>query len=141
MVFDLIERHQIRCEATREGTIHAAHAPSGMRGLEGRFRDWRAMGAPVDLLDRDTVARRTGSAAFHGGLLDHRAGTVNPMAYARGLARAAEAAGAGISTGIRATGLSPEAGGVAPSTPRPARSGPRPSCWGRTPIPTRCGRG
>jgi len=111
MVFDLIERHQIRCEATREGTIHAAHAPSGMRGLEGRFRDWRAMGAPVDLLDRDTVARRTGSAAFHGGLLDHRAGTVNPMASARGLARAAEAAGAGISTGIRATGLSPEAGG------------------------------
>ncbi|MBF9058092.1 FAD-dependent oxidoreductase [Rhodobacterales bacterium HKCCSP123] len=110
MVFDLIERHQIRCEAAREGTIHAAHAPSGMRNLEGRYRDWREMGAPVELLDRDAVTVRTGSPAFHGGLLDHRAGTVNPMGYVRGLARAAEAAGAGISTGVRATRLVPEPG-------------------------------
>jgi glycine/D-amino acid oxidase-like deaminating enzyme len=111
MVFDLIERHQIRCEATREGTIHAAHAPSGMRNLEGRYHDWREMGAPVELLDRDAVTLRTGSPVFHGGLLDHRAGTVNPMGYVRGLARAAEAAGAGISTGVRATRLLPEEGG------------------------------
>ena len=26
-VFSLIEKHQIRCEATRNGTIHAAHSP------------------------------------------------------------------------------------------------------------------
>jgi glycine/D-amino acid oxidase-like deaminating enzyme len=105
LVFDLVERHQIRCDATREGTIHAAHAPSGMRDLETRYRDWRAMGAPVELLDRQAVTLRTGSAAYHGGLLDHRAGTVNPMGYVRGLARAARAAGAGISTGVRATAL------------------------------------
>lgn len=111
MVFDLIERHQMRCEATREGTIHAAHSPAGLRSLEARCRDWRAMGAPVDLLDRQAVTLRTGSAAFHGGLLDHRAGTVNPMGYARGLARAAHAAGAAITTGARATALVPEAGG------------------------------
>jgi glycine/D-amino acid oxidase-like deaminating enzyme len=110
MVFDLIERHQIRCEAMREGTIHAAHAPSGMADLEGRFRDWQAMGAPVELLDRQAVTLRTGSPAFHGGLLDHRAGTVNPMGYVRGLARAAEAAGAGISTGVRALRLERDAG-------------------------------
>ena len=105
MVFDLIERHQIRCEATRTGTIHAAHAPSGLKDLEARWRDWAQMGEPVDLLDADAMAQKLGSRRYTGGLLDHRAGTVNPMGYARGLARAARAAGAGISTGVRVTGL------------------------------------
>ena len=105
MVFDLIERHQIRCEATRTGTIHAAHAPAGLRYLSARWRDWAQMGEPVDLLDADAMAQKLGSRRYMGGLLDHRAGTVNPMGYARGLARAARAAGAGISTGVRVTGL------------------------------------
>lgn len=111
MVFDLIERHQIRCEATRTGTIHAAHAPSGLRDLEARWRDWAKMGEAVELLDEAAMAQKLGSRRYRGGLLDHRAGTVNPMGYVRGLARAARAAGAGISTGLRVTGLSPEGGG------------------------------
>lgn len=111
MVFDLIERHQIRCEATRTGTIHAAHAPSGLRDLEARWRDWAQMGEPVDLLDADSMAQKLGSRRYKGGLLDHRAGTVNPMGYARGLARAARAAGAGISTALRVTGLEQAGGG------------------------------
>lgn len=104
-VFDLIERYQIRCEATRNGSIHAAHAPSGMKDLEERHRGWVEFGAPVELLSADQMRERTGSPAFHGGLLDHRAGTINPMGYCRGLARAAEAAGAKIATGVRVTGL------------------------------------
>lgn len=109
-VFDLIETHQIRCEVTKTGTIHAAHSPAGMRNLQERHAQWQALGAPVDLLDRDTVARKTGSTAFHGGLLDRRAGTINPMGYVRGLARAAKAAGAEISTGVRVTGLARDNG-------------------------------
>ena len=63
------------------------------------------MGEPVDLLSRDEVSERIGTTAFHGGLLDHRAGTINPMGYCRGLARAAVAAGATISTGAAVTAL------------------------------------
>jgi glycine/D-amino acid oxidase-like deaminating enzyme len=111
MVFDLIERHQIRCEATRAGTIHAAHAASGLRDLEGRWREWTAMGEPVEMLDAVQTAEALGTDRYVGGLLDHRAGTVNPMGYARGLARAARAAGAGLSTGVRVTGLHKQAGG------------------------------
>ncbi len=99
-VFSLIERHQIRCEATRSGTIHAAHSPRGFRGLARRAEEWHRLGAPVDLLSREEAAVKIGSTAFHGGLLDHRAGTINPMGYARGLARAALGAGANISTGV-----------------------------------------
>ena len=104
-VFELIERHRIRCEATRTGTLHAARSKGGLRELRGRFAEWRRLGAPVELIDRDGVHEMTGSPAFLGALLDRRAGTINPMAYCRGLARAAAAAGATISTGVRATGL------------------------------------
>ncbi|MEO1456954.1 MAG: FAD-binding oxidoreductase, partial [Pseudomonadota bacterium] len=107
-VFSLIEKHQIQCEGTRSGTIHAAHAPRGVADLERRAREWERLGAPVTLLSRAEAAERIGSEAFHGGLLDMRAGTINPMGYARGLARAAEAAGAAISTGVRVTGLARE---------------------------------
>jgi glycine/D-amino acid oxidase-like deaminating enzyme len=100
-VFDLIERHQIRCEATRTGTVHAAHGPSGFRDLQSRHAEWRRLDAPVELLDRDEVHALSGTRHFHGGLLDHRAGTINPMGYCRGLARAAEAAGARLSVGVQ----------------------------------------
>ena len=109
-VFDLIERHQIRCEATREGTIHAAHNAKGFAELQVRHRDWSPLGAPVELLSASEIAARTGSPAFAGGLLDHRAGTINPMGYTRGLARAARAAGARLATGCRVTKLTREGG-------------------------------
>jgi glycine/D-amino acid oxidase-like deaminating enzyme len=107
-VFSLIEKHQIRCEATRHGTIHAAHAPKGFEGLRRRWEEWQRLGAPVDLLDREQVADKIGTGVFHGGLYDHRAGTINPMGYVRGLARAATAAGATLHTGVRVTKLTRE---------------------------------
>jgi len=104
-VFSLIEKHQMRCEATRNGTIHAAHGPSGFRDLQERHTEWQRLGEPVDLLSAEETAEMTGTDHFHGGLLDHRCGTINPMGYCRGLARAALGAGAKISTGVRATRL------------------------------------
>lgn len=104
-VFSRIERHQIQCEATQTGTIHAAHSPAGFEDLARRAEEWHRLGAPVDLLSRDEASKVIGSRAFHGGLVDRRAGTINPMGYVRGLARAAMAAGAKISVGVRATKL------------------------------------
>ncbi|MCE8511949.1 FAD-binding oxidoreductase [Ruegeria pomeroyi] len=94
MVFDLIDRHGIACEPVRGGTLHCAHAPSGLADLKRRHVQLTASGAPVELLSAAETARRTGSAAFHGALFDPRAGTIQPLAYACGLARAAQAAGA-----------------------------------------------
>lgn len=104
-VFDLIEKHQIRCEARQTGSIHAAHSPKGFANLRRRAEGWRAIGAPVDLLDPGEVAERLGTRVYHGGLFDHRAGTINPMGYVRGLSRAALSAGATISTGAKVIGL------------------------------------
>ena len=62
-VMSLIERHQIRCEATRTGTIHAAHSPSGYEDLARRTEEWHRLGAPVDLLNADEAAQKIGRAS------------------------------------------------------------------------------
>ncbi|MBE9640533.1 NAD(P)/FAD-dependent oxidoreductase [Salipiger mangrovisoli] len=110
-VFGLIEREGISCEATRNGTLHLAHAPVGAADLASRHRQGTRVGAPVQLLDAAETTRRTGSTAFHGALLDPRAGTVQPLAYCRGLARAAVAAGARLHAGTPVKALSRAGGG------------------------------
>ena len=97
-VFNRIATHDIQCEATRNGTLHLAHAPRGLKDLEMRLTQQQARQAPVTLLDAAETAGRTGSEAYYGALHDQRAGTVQPLAYAQGLARAAHEAGAQIYT-------------------------------------------
>ncbi|MFP4406433.1 MAG: NAD(P)/FAD-dependent oxidoreductase [Rhodosalinus sp.] len=93
-VFDLIERHGIACEPVRAGTLHCAHGHAGMEDLRRRHAQGLAAGAPVTLLSAAEARARTGSPAVQGALHDARAGTIQPLAYARGLARAAQEAGA-----------------------------------------------
>jgi glycine/D-amino acid oxidase-like deaminating enzyme len=95
-VFSLIDQHAIECAATRNGTLHLAHAPSGLRDLQNRYSQGKCFGAPLELLDKHETAIRTGSRSFHGALFDPRAGTVQPLAYCRGLAKAANKGGAKV---------------------------------------------
>ncbi|WP_108859178.1 FAD-binding oxidoreductase [Ruegeria sp. Alg231-54] len=97
-VFSLIDQHGIDCEPVRNGTLHCAHSAAGLRDLQVRHAQLSAAGAPVELLSAELTAQRTGSAAFGGALFDPRAGTIQPLAYVRGLARAGVEAGALVST-------------------------------------------
>jgi glycine/D-amino acid oxidase-like deaminating enzyme len=99
MVFDLIDKHRIACEVERNGTLHCAVGEKGLRELEERAAQWQSRGAPVRLLSAAETATKTGALVYAGSLLDHRAGTIQPLAYVRGLADAALAAGAKIFTG------------------------------------------
>lgn len=98
LVFDLIDRHAIGCQATRRGTLHCAVGAAGLREITQRAREWAAMGAPVELLDASAAKDRLGASGYAGALLDRRAGTLQPLAYVRGLAAAAIRAGASIHT-------------------------------------------
>jgi glycine/D-amino acid oxidase-like deaminating enzyme len=98
LVFDLIERYGIECEAVRHGTLHCAVGQRGLRDIEQREREWRALDADVELLDAAATEAKVGSCAFLGSLLDRRAGTIQPLSYVRGLARAALARGSRIFT-------------------------------------------
>lgn len=95
-VWEMITRHNIACEAEPVGTLHCAGNAAGLVALRARAAQWQALGAEVRLLDAGETTRQTGSGAFCGALFDPRAGTVQPLGYARGLARAAQAAGAVI---------------------------------------------
>jgi len=95
-VFDIINQYDIACEPKRQGTLHLAHAPSAMAQLESRYAQMEARGAPVTLLDENEAQARTGTRQVHGALHDARAGTIQPLAYAQGLARAAQGQGARI---------------------------------------------
>ena len=104
MVYGLIEKHQIACEPVRKGTLHCAHAPAGMKDIRRRFEQLSAIGAPVRLLDADEARARVGSEHVYGALFDPRAGTIQPLSYARGLARAAVGAGAKLHADTPAIG-------------------------------------
>lgn len=93
LVYGLIDKHGIACEPVRNGTLHCAHSAAGLRDLKERHRQLTAIGAPVELLGADEARARVGSDRVFGALYDPRAGTIQPLAYAKGLARAAVAAG------------------------------------------------
>ncbi|MFP6681506.1 MAG: FAD-dependent oxidoreductase, partial [Gammaproteobacteria bacterium] len=46
LVFSLIERHAIECEAIRCGTLHCAHSAAGFRELKNRLHQQRERSAP-----------------------------------------------------------------------------------------------
>ena len=100
-VFGLIRKYNIDCETTNTGTIHAAHSKTGLENLKYRKSEWDRLSAPVDLLSATETAELTGTKYFHGALVDNRAGTINPMGYCRGLARAALQNGAKLTTGCQ----------------------------------------
>lgn len=108
IVFGLIERHAIDCQASRNGWIQAAHAVSAVAAVETRVKQWQRRGAPVELADRSRMTSLTGARGYVGGMIDARGGLLNPLAYARGLARAAIKAGARICGASLVTGVRPE---------------------------------
>jgi glycine/D-amino acid oxidase-like deaminating enzyme len=96
LVFELIHKHAIACDATRAGWIQPAASEGALELLGSRAEQWRRRGASVELLTRQQTARLLGSERYWGAWIDRRGGTVQPLAYARGLARAALGAGARI---------------------------------------------
>ena len=107
LVFELIGRHRIDCDPVRGGTIRAAVSKRSETGIREFHRQWKARGAPVELLDRAGMSAATGTNAYPLGCLDRRGGNLNPLGYARGLAEAALGAGARIYSGTPALKLSP----------------------------------
>lgn len=94
LVFDLIRRHGIDCDAVQQGWLQPAHAPSRMKAVRAKYDQWARRGAPVELLDGERTAAMTGSDYYrHGGWMHRSGGHIQPLAYARGLAHAAIRAG------------------------------------------------
>jgi glycine/D-amino acid oxidase-like deaminating enzyme len=92
---DYVERtvaaEQIDCAFTRSGQLYLAHKPSHFE----HFADGVAWYADnldyheMYVLGADELASEIGSTAYHGAIVDTRAGAVQPARYVFGLAQAA----------------------------------------------------
>jgi glycine/D-amino acid oxidase-like deaminating enzyme len=115
---DLIRRLGIACEARQNGTLRAAYQETNAAGIEATAEQCLRRGMPVSVLDRNAVREATGADRYINAMLDRRGGDLQPLSYARGLARAAIAAGAAVHGETPATSLRREGGRWRIETPR-----------------------
>ena len=139
VVFRLIERHQIECDALQSGTLRAAFGVRDAAGIRASAEQWMRRDAPVELLESDAAREVTDTDRYVCAMLDRRGGQVNPLGYARGLAQAAMQAGAAVH------GDDAGSGGEAQRPPgmcarRPAPCAPTSWCWRPMATPTMCGQ-
>jgi glycine/D-amino acid oxidase-like deaminating enzyme len=77
LVAELVDRYHMDCDLQPSGTVNIAHSAGGMRHLENRCRQLQELGSAVELIDGETTRA-----------------TINPLSYARALAKAAQGLGA-----------------------------------------------
>ncbi|MDO9525493.1 MAG: FAD-binding oxidoreductase [Gemmobacter sp.] len=97
-VFALATEAGLGRQAEQVGWLQPAHEPASADLLQKRVAMWQARGRPVRWLDRAEVAERTGTSGYFGALEDASGGMINPLAFARALARRAIAAGVQLHT-------------------------------------------
>jgi glycine/D-amino acid oxidase-like deaminating enzyme len=117
-VFELVERLGIQCDVNRGGWIQAAHARAALPLIDRRVSAWQALGADVLRLPDADVPAILGTDYYSGAWFDRRGGSINPLAYVRGLATAAVAAGADLFERTPVTAIDSVADGWRVATPR-----------------------
>ena len=116
LVFELIERYRIECEALRPGFVQGGYGAKGRRFNQEWARQWTERGSEARFLERGEISDLIGTERYDSGMLDTRGGNVQPLAYARGLARAAMEEGADIHGASAATTIARDGAGWAVHT-------------------------
>ena len=108
-LFALIKKYEIDCQARQKGWLRVDHCAQARKVSESNTEIWNRHGADMHLVEGDEVAHLSGSNIYQSGVIAPKGGAVQPLSLARGLARAALAAGVTIHgqsavTGLRETG-------------------------------------
>lgn len=117
-VKQMIEQYAIDCEWVQNGYVMGALRPGAMATLETKSKAYADAGACCRVIDRAEVERLTGSPRFYGGWYHEEGGHVNPLSYARGLARAVMSEGGTVYTASPVTEVRPEGSRWAVVTPK-----------------------
>lgn len=88
-LFDFIRQRQIACDAKQSGWIQPARSKRALAQIEARVQQWQGYGADVHTLSPQQLPERLGTTWYSGAWLDKRGGSLNPLAYAQGLAKVA----------------------------------------------------
>lgn len=108
LVFGLIREYAIDCEGFQHGLIFPAHTKAALNAQKAVCASYQALGKKTRMLDRGEAVRLTGSERYVGGWFHPEGGHLNPLGYARGLARAAIQEGAAVHTGSRVVRAVPQ---------------------------------
>jgi gamma-glutamylputrescine oxidase len=104
-----IQRHGIECDL-RNGHFHLAAKKRDYAHLEAEaaFSEKLLGGGEAVLVPPGEVEQYVNVSGYHGGIFVPKGGHLHPLKYARGLALAAEAAGARLFEGSRALSVDDE---------------------------------
>jgi glycine/D-amino acid oxidase-like deaminating enzyme len=116
---ETIAREGIACDYLRCGRFVGAWSPAHYEAM-ARKVDWIAevTGLPAEMIPRARQRDFIGSDFYHGGMAAAATGSLHPGKYARGLAAAAERAGAVLVDQVRVRGIARERGGFRLATDR-----------------------
>ncbi|TQS70409.1 FAD-binding oxidoreductase [Rhodobacteraceae bacterium] len=114
----LIARLGLQCDAVMPGWIQPGHTTRVMRTLADRARQWAAHGVDLHMLDAHETAAILGTDIYQGALLHPNGANLHPLNYTRGLAKAAQRAGAVIHTDTPVTDITREGSAHVLHTPQ-----------------------
>ncbi|MFK7992940.1 MAG: NAD(P)/FAD-dependent oxidoreductase [Granulosicoccus sp.] len=104
-VFNLIREHGLRCDAVQNGWVQAAANKSIWQTQQTVADDYNTHRNVFSVLDSEELAERSGANGYAGGLYCESAGSVQPLAYTRELARVALERGVDIHDHSGVTGI------------------------------------
>jgi glycine/D-amino acid oxidase-like deaminating enzyme len=94
LVGELIKRHSIPNAAFDSGGwANGCHTKSFEKKMQKRADYWQSRGHDVQYLNASEFAQLIGSEYYRAGILDKRAMSINPLAYAQGLYKTAQSLG------------------------------------------------
>ena len=108
LVYELIETYQIKCQALNNGCMLVGKGDKSQEYFSTWHRFWKDYGADVELLDAKTCETLISTNAYDVGILDRRGGSLQPLSYARGLARACQQQGITLYGDTKALTISPD---------------------------------
>ena len=90
----LVHDAQLDCDFVRYGHLELAYKPAHARHFAHLAElSEQVFQHPLRLLNQQELAGESGSACYHGGLVDQQSAGVNPARYVAGLARLVQQAG------------------------------------------------
>ena len=95
LIGEISRRHNIACDL-KPGLINGAHDKAALRSLadDTEYLNKHYNYSAARMMDADETAAQVGTNTYRGARFDSGAGHIHPLKYARGLAAAAESAGA-----------------------------------------------
>ena len=95
--FGLIERLDIECGARQAGFLNPVAGQQGARAHSQLVTQWRAFRNDLRLIEgAEEVRALSGCRGYTAAIVDPSGGSLDPVAYSRGLAQAAKASGVSL---------------------------------------------